>query len=423
LKGTIPLPQVQSEFGFQTISLFLLDGLANVVDFAFHFWMGRVLIPSDFAILQTLNSVILVYITASGVFQPVVSRFVAEARGRGQNDSIPAIFRSYLLASFWLGLALSTLVFLFSNTISLMLNLPNWTIQISSLLIFLSTLRPIGIGTLQGQERFLPYGFSRLITAVGRLLLAIILVNYGLSLHGAIIAFPFGWLVGILAAFQFLGTSVWMKSEPAPAGLIREGWKLSAYALVAYIAFISLTSIDLIWVNRNLSGELAGAYASLVLLRRVIALLPGVAVVVMFPRIARMLAEGNLPDRLLIRTAVIIVTASGALTLLYFIFGEQLISIIFGQAYMTASSLLGWMGFAMIGISLSSIWLNFYLAHKPRNFVIMLGLAVALEWLLLNFLLPSMQNAVIAFGVTGWLLSISGLLLYVFKHRKDLNHA
>jgi hypothetical protein len=53
----------------------------------------------------------------------------------------------------------------------------------------------------------------------------------------------------------------------------------------------------------------------------------------------------------------------------------------------------------------------------------MLGLAVALEWLLLNFLLPSMQNAVIAFGVTGWLLSISGLLLYVFKHRKDLNHA
>src|SRR5690349_12384088 len=100
-----------STFGLQAGSLFLLDGLANVLDFAFHFWMGRVLIPPDFAILQTLNSVALVYTTASGVFQPVVSRFVAEARGKGQNASIPAIFRSFLQAAFWLGFVLAALVF------------------------------------------------------------------------------------------------------------------------------------------------------------------------------------------------------------------------------------------------------------------------------------------------------------------------
>ena len=75
------LLQIQSKPGFQTSALFFLDGLANVIDFAFHFWLGRLLIPSDFAILQTLNSVALVYTTASGVFQPVVSRFIAEARG------------------------------------------------------------------------------------------------------------------------------------------------------------------------------------------------------------------------------------------------------------------------------------------------------------------------------------------------------
>ena len=80
--------QLQSVLEHQTASLFLLDGLANVIDFAFHFWMGRVLIPADFAVLQTLNSVALVYVTASGVFQPVVSRFVAEARGR---KTIPSL--------------------------------------------------------------------------------------------------------------------------------------------------------------------------------------------------------------------------------------------------------------------------------------------------------------------------------------------
>ena len=140
------LPHFQSETNIQTASLFLLDGLANMIDFAFHFWMGRVLVPSDFAILQTLNSVMLVYTTGSWVFQPVVGRFVAEARGRGQEDTIPAIFQSFLRAAFYLGTILSILCFSFASVIARTLNLPKWTIQLSAALIFLSTLRPIAAG-------------------------------------------------------------------------------------------------------------------------------------------------------------------------------------------------------------------------------------------------------------------------------------
>jgi O-antigen/teichoic acid export membrane protein len=412
------LPQLQSEFGFQTASLFLLDGLANVTDFVFHFWMGRALIPSDFAILQTLNSIILIYVTASGVFQPVVGRFVAEAQAKGELDSIPGIFQTFLGAAFWLGLALALLLFTFSNDLALLLNLPPWTIQISAVIIFLSTLRPIPIGMLQGQERFIPFGLSRFLAAFGRLALGVILIRYGFALTGAVIAIPFGWFIGVLAAFLSLGKPAWRKTKPSPQSLLREGWKLSFYALLAYLAYMSLTSLDLVWVNRTLSGESAGAYASLVVLRRVVALLPGVAVVVMFPRIAKELAAGSLPDRLLVRTAIMIVAASGALTLLYFIFGGQLISIIFGESYLRASTLLGWMGIAIMGVSLSSIWLNFYLAHQPRSFVILLGIAAALEWLLLNLLSPSMPNAILAFGTTGWLLTFAGLVFYVFRTRR-----
>ncbi len=414
------LSQIQSSINFQSASLFIFDSLANVIDFAFHFWMGRVLIPADFAVLQTLNSVVLVYVSASGVFQPVVSRFVAEARGNGDEGKIAAIFQSFLRAAFWLGLALAILILLLSNVIAQLLNLPIWTIQVSAALIFLSTLRPIAAGVLQGQENFLSFGFTRFALALGRIVLALILVQAGFGLTGAIIALPFGWLVSVLSGFIFLGTSVWKKNEGTPHDLLQAGWKLSLYALLAYFAFMSLTSLDLIWVNRTLTGELAGAYASLILLRRIVALLPGVAVVMMFPRIAKILAEKSLPDLLLIRTAAIILAADGVLTLLYFIFSKQLIQVIFGEAYRAASPLLGWMGFAMIGVSLSSLWMNFYLAHKPRDFVILLGCAVALEWLLLYLFPASMPNAVLAFGVTGWLLTLSGLFLYLFKTRPGL---
>ena len=400
---------------FETTTFFLLDGLANAIDFAFHFWMGRVLIPTDFAILQTLNSIVLVYATASGVFQPVVGRFVAEARGQGRDQAIPAIFQSYLRVAFWLGAILSILTFAFSNTLARIFNLPQWTIQLSAALIFLSTLRPIAAGVLQGQERFISFGLTRLALSLGRIIIVFVLLQAGLGLTGAVIALPFGWLISVMCTFLLLGNTLWKKQSLPDRNLLREGWKLSAYALLAYFAYMSLTSLDLVWVNRNLSGDSAGAYASLVLMRRIVALLPGVTVTVMFPRVAKTLAEGNRPHCLLIQTAAIILAVSGALTIIYFIFADQFINIIFGNAYQSAAPLLGWMGIAMIGVSLSSIWLNYYLAEKPRNFVILLAGAVVLEWLLLNLLPISMQNGILAFGATGWLLALGGLLLYSWR--------
>lgn len=409
------LPQIQSRPGFQTTSLFFLDGLANAIDFAFHFWLGRILIPSDFAVLQTLNSVALVYTTASGVFQPVVSRFIAEARGKGQSDSAPAIFQSFLRAAFWLGLILSLLVFLFASNVGQLLNLPAWTIQISAAVILLSSIRPIAAGALQGSENFMAFGFTRLALSLGRILLLFIFVQSGLGLTGAVIALPFGWLLSVLCAFLLLGRSFWIRSNLFSVNLLREGWKLSFYALLAYLAYMTITSLDLIWVNQNLTGELAGAYAGLVLMRRIVALLPGVAVTVMFPRVVRSLAEGKMPTRILARTTAVILAVSGTLSLLYFIFDRQLITVIFGSDYQAASPLLGWMGIATIGVSLSSIWLNYYLAERPRDFVLLLIMSVLFEWILLNLLPLSMQSAVLAFGATGWLLSIAGLVLYILN--------
>lgn len=418
MKEKMRLPQPQSRAGLQTAALFLLDGLANAMDFAFHFWMGRVLIPSDFAILQTLNSVALVYTTASGVFQPVVGRFIAQARGTGQNEELPAIFQSFLQAAFWLGLILSALVFVFAQSIGRSLNLPPWTIQLSAALILFSTLRPIAAGTLQGRENFMAFGFARLALSLARLLAVFILIRAGLGLTGAVIALPFGWLVSVLCAFLLLGRTFWRRSKLASQNLLREGVKLSFYALLAYLAYMTLTSLDLIWVNQHLPGEVAGAYAGLVLMRRIVALLPGVAVTVMFPRVVRSLAQGKQPTRILVQTAAIILAVSGTLSILYFMFGNPLIRLIFGAEYQAAAPLLGWMGLAMIGVSLGSIWLNYYLAEKPRNFVILLGIAVAFEWILLNLSSLSMRSAVLAFGVTGWLLSLAGLLLYIFNMRR-----
>ena len=53
------------------------------------------------------------------------------------------------------------------------------------LLIFLSSIRPIAAGALQGSENFIAFGFARLALALGRIALLFFLIRAGLGLRGS----------------------------------------------------------------------------------------------------------------------------------------------------------------------------------------------------------------------------------------------
>src|SRR6476620_9018398 len=107
---------------------------------------------------------------------------------------------------------LGILIFLFSNNIAHLIHLPTWTIQIASLLIFLSTLRPIAAGVLQGREYFIAFGLIRLALSLARIIFVFFLMRAGFGLKGAVLSLPFGWFVSVLCAFLLLGKPLWMKS-------------------------------------------------------------------------------------------------------------------------------------------------------------------------------------------------------------------
>ncbi len=75
-----------------TIFLLVVDAITNLIDYLFHAYLGHALIPAEFAIVQTLNSLILILMTTFGVLQPVVARFVAPIsiqRGTREHSSWP----------------------------------------------------------------------------------------------------------------------------------------------------------------------------------------------------------------------------------------------------------------------------------------------------------------------------------------------
>lgn len=408
------LQRLLPAIAWQTLFLVAIDGLTNVTDYAFHILLGRALNPAGFAIVQTINAVLLVVITTASVLQPVVARFVAQFSYSGEPLPGRVVFQYYFSRASLVGLPLTALVILLRQPIAAWLNVPAGAVGAAAAMLWLSLLRPVVAGMLQGSERFVAFGLTRTLYAVARLGLGLLLVLVlGGGAVAAIIAWPLSSVIALLAGLALLGGSVWRAGPSLPAGLRQQGWRLSANALLAYAAYMSLLNVDLVWVNRGFEPATSGSYATAVLLRRALALLPGAIIIIVYPRLVAVVAQGRLPDRLLALTALVIGLPTLALTLLYAVAGGWLIRLTFGPAYLAAGPWLAPMGLAMIGYGLTSVWLNLYLATRPGPFVTVLVATALLQFWLLEQFQASVGQVLWVFAVGGWLPAGLGLLLYL----------
>lgn len=396
---------------WQTVVLFAINMVTNGVDYAFHFYLGWALLPPDFAMVQTVNSALLVVVTVFGMTQPVVARFVVatadnEAEGR-------AVFQNFFWQSTWLGSGLTLLVALGSGWIGRGLNVPPLAVVITSGMVGLALIRPVAAGMLQAQQRFQAFGWTRAVFALVRLGLVILwLTLWPQNAYLALGTIPVGALASLLAGLWVLGRPVWQKAPRLAPNIVWQGWRLSLGALVAFGAFMYLQSVDLIWVNRTFVPEDAAAFATVVLFRRLLAVLPGAVVVIMYPRAAALVAQNQSPNRLLWLTAFAITGPTLLFTLLYFLWGDTLVALSFGGKYASAAALLGWMGVAMLGHGLATMWLNFFLATRPRTFIGVLVVAAALQTILLWQWGHSLLAVTAIFGLIGLVLAFLGGVIY-----------
>lgn len=408
---------------WQSGVLFAIESFNNVIDYGFHLFLGRTLWPADFATIQTLNAILLIITTTFGLLQPVVARYVAETTARGRPEQIGAIFRHYFrLAALW-GTCFMLLAWAGNAVLANWLHLPAGAIAISATMLLLALLRPVTTGILQGQQNFILLGLTRTIFAVSRFIITFGLLQLQLLPEHQILAIISSWPIGLalslLIGLLFMGWKSWQPHEKLPIQLRQQAGWLSLSAFMAYAAFMSLQSLDLIWVNRLFGGDsTAGSYATAVLLRRALGLLPGAVIVVMYPQAVAQVASHQKPDRLLIRVAFLITLPTLLLTGLYHLAGEWFIRLTFGIQYVEAATWLGWMGLAMVGYGLASIWLNFYLATRPGPFVLLLVLTAGLQSLTLTKYHATLNQILITFSATGWLLAIGGFLFYLGWFRK-----
>jgi O-antigen/teichoic acid export membrane protein len=223
-----------------------------------------------------------------------------------------------------------------------------------------------------------------------------------------------------MAGLLFVGHTIWQRGQRLPGRELWQGWRLSLAAFLAYAMYMSFFSLDLVWVNRYFVPELAGGYAAAVVLWRVVALLPGVAVVILYPRLVTWVKAGRVPDKLLWQVGALVMGSGAGITAVYFLLDAAIIQFVFGAAYAVAAPILGWMGLAMVGFGLGSVWLNLFLATRPWPFVVASIVLVGVQLGLLRLFHGTLMAVTAVFAVTGWALAIGGLVLYLFWLRPQL---
>ena len=407
------------------VLLFLFDGLANVIDYAFHIFLGRTLTPGDFADFQTINAAFLVVVTGFGVMQPVVSRFVAgttttSTPTHNLPPEVRGMFRTVFRLSILVGIIAGVGVWLMRSPIAANLGVPVWSVGAIAWAVALVFSRPVLMGMLQGMERFVAYGMMRVLFAGGRLVSGVLLVLLGYSLFGALAAVSLGMVAAVFGGLVMVGVGVWRAGTTLGLDRAWEMVRLSLAALFAYLAHTTLLSADLFWVNRAFPAETAGLYASGVLLRRILLLLPGVVTIVLFPRVAAAAKQFRTPDRDVWFGVGIVMFVVLAGTGAYIVMGEWLLGLMFGGGYAAAAVWLGWMGVAILGYSLGTVWMNVFLASRPWPYVILLVVTLGGLRVLFPLWGTSILSVLQVFALGGAVLAIGGGLLYVFWLRNQL---
>jgi O-antigen/teichoic acid export membrane protein len=336
--------------------LFAVVTAANLSNYLFHVIMTRLLGPSDYGALGALLAVVLVLSVPTGALQAVIARRAAVLDGDA--DALGRLVRGSLkltaAAGVVLGIAITGAApwgrtFFHVSSIVPLLFVAAFMVP--------TAVSPVGLGALQGTHRFRTLGASLAVAMVVKLALGVALVQMGFGISGAVAGVAAGGMAGLAVAmwpFRALLPGSVTGFEVSP--IARE----TARAGMAFLAYWTLVSVDLLLVRHYHPGAVSGRYAAASLLGRAVLFLPAAVSIVVYPRFAA--RPGSPESRRLLLGSVGIVGALGGVVSLGVLVFPDLVATLFGRDYLGVGSVGPILTFAMTAFGLVSLLLYYGLA-------------------------------------------------------------
>ena len=396
----------------------LVGGIAGgLLGYVFQVLMGRMLSTEEYGLFNAMMALFVVLGAPLGTLMMVISRKISEYRTRQDSGSITHLYysisiRTAIVVAFILGVYL-----FFAPQIQFYLKAPNIIpVYLLGVLLFLTFLPFINNAFLQGLQRFIWLSATGSVTVLLKIIFSAVLVWLGYGVAGAIggvaLAVIAGWLITYGALYRALAEGRGLKFQTAHLSI-----KPALPVLVANVAFATMTQLDIVLVNYYFPAHEAGLYAAASILGKAVMFLPGGIALALFPMVAENHARSQSSAHLLLQAVGMTTLLSGASAVFYFLFGEEIIALLYGEDYRGAGEILKFYGFAILPMALVLVAEHFLIAKGRVLFAYLFLFTTPLQLTTMYFFHDSLQIVVAVMGGSGLLLALLGygLLWHSFK--------
>ena len=290
-------------------------------------WPGM-LGPADFSHAAAAVTILMLVSAITLAFQLVCTKLVAkEATVQGK----AAVYQRLRKRAWAIGIGLGVFMVLASSVLTAYLRLSSpWIIIL--LAVGLTIYVPLGVkrGGLQGTCRFKGLSWNMAAEAIFKFVAAMVLMRLGFGVLGAVAAISASVVLAywLPDAARELREPVVVPAQPAPVGEAMQ-------AIVFFVGQVIISNIDILMVKHFFRPDVAGLYAAIALVGRLLYFGAWSIVSAMFPVSAE--AKTKAQGQPLLALPLLMVTAMSAVfVLLLAAFPEVVFRSLFGTHFPTA---------------------------------------------------------------------------------------
>jgi len=341
--------------------LFMISVLfVNGGNYIYNLLLGRILGPAEFADAAILITLLLVLSFAGMTFQIVTAKY-AVLFEKAKLNSFLSFATKYAVI---IGLLLSSLIIVFQKDLQTVFH----TQTSVMFLIFafglpLYFLMSINRGLYQGKDVLNQLSLTYQSEMISRLL-----ITLGIILLMPFIPSSIAIAIGIVASF-IIGLFPFQKKILKSSTQVQEKLVESKEILIFFglTAFYELTQIiinnsDIILVKHYFDNEQAGLYASLALIGRVVYFVAWMFVMLLLPKVIQLKKEGKNTLPILIKYVSYIFVLSTCIVSFTWLFPELVVTIMFGDQYISIAPLLWKYALATSIFAIANIFAYYFLS-------------------------------------------------------------
>lgn len=405
-------------------SVWLFSGaiIAGIINYLFNVILARdtFLGTVDYGTLAALTSMLYLASLVGQTIATVAANYSASFISEGKKEFVGRLIRAlkrrvwrYGFPTLILFAGLSRLVARFLNIDS-----PLPVLMLAPLILLMLLSQVVG-GTLQG---ILAFGYLALVSVGGsllRLVLAVFIVLAGYRVSGVLLS-------NIIASYLTYKLSHIplrpyvlhaLPAEPLPK---REIITYTGPVFIALVGINSFFAMDVILAKHFLSAHEAGIYSGIALLARIVYFASAPFISVMFPVVSQSVSQKVSPRATAILTLGAIFCIAVAVSSVFFLFSDDVISRTVGSSYIVRRYTLGFMAVTLSLISVAAWLIHFLLAHRDSRAAWILPLCAIMQIVLIARFHGTLEDIVYSSLAASILLTIS-LLVYILFWTRNRN--